>query len=131
VPSENSLSFANLNEALLSAFPTLRETFPEKIGDFPDWDPGQYVVFGSVFTDYITTAVSENAALRPPVGRFIERMAASLDEGIEQLLKIEVLPAILSRQAVIDSLWPHLGPQTKRLIRLLAPRASPEVVVPD
>lgn len=128
--AQDALSFADLNHALLEEFPKLRERFPATIGDFPGWEPGPYVVFGSVFTDYVTMTALDDPALRSRIGLFIERMATSPDEDIEQLLRVEVLPAVLSSQAVVNTFWPHLGKRTKDLLRLLGPLTSPDILLP-
>ena len=128
--SEQEFSFANLNAALLTEFPNLRDMFADRIGNFTDWEPGEYVLFGSVFTAYMKAAVLKDVPTRQRIADFIERMAASSDEAIEELLRIEVFPDLLNAQESIDAYWPHLGKRTQRLLLLWAPLVSPNVVIP-
>ena len=128
--SGDELSFSELNSALLAEFPHLRESFAVKIGDFPGWEPGQYVVFGSIFNDYIENSASQDVAVRSRIAAFVERMAGSSDEEIDQLLRIELLPTFLKGQQLLDAYWPYFGPHAKRLLSLMALRVAPELRLP-
>jgi hypothetical protein len=128
--SDPNLSYGDLNDELLKQFPNLRTEFANKIGDFPNWAPGPFVVFGSVFNDFIEAAASEAPVVRCQVADFLERLAESSDVAIERLLKIEVLPTLLKSQEVAEAYWPSLGHRTQRLMTFLAPRMAPRLSLP-
>ena len=80
-----NLTWDDLTPAMLRAFPNLIDAFERKHYGLQDWTPGQYVVFGDIFIRYMETEVtlSQDASVR--VAHFLERMAASRVENIEDL----------------------------------------------
>jgi hypothetical protein len=102
---QDVLSYDNINHELLEDFPHLRPEFSSKIGEFPGYNPGPYVVFGSVFNSYIEECYREPQKARE-MTRFIERMALSPDPRVEDLLKIEIIPTLVRSQLILDTLWP-------------------------
>jgi hypothetical protein len=122
--SNIELGFDALSSTLLNEFPNLREKAERIFGSGL-----AYVLFGSVFNAYIEeVADHEGDCLR--VADFINRMAESSDEGVSELLSLEVLPSLLKSQKVLDVYWPHLRDQARRLLWLHAPRIRPEVAIP-
>ncbi len=122
-----SLEFEELNKALLAEFPYLLKEFPEKVG--PDPDPGQYVVFGSVFNYHIERSFHDPREAQH-IGEFIERMAAEGDGRTEDLLKIEIVPTLLTSQDVLNHYWPFLGTHTRRLLAEWASSIAPGIEIP-
>ncbi len=125
------LTWENLNSRLLEEFPDLNDSrFTERVGGLGDWSPGQYVVFGSLFNQYLREQVSASAEARAKVGRFLEAMAQSGSGNIEDLLKIEVLPTLLEKQDTLATYWNSLGEWTRRTVAAIAPRIAPDIVIP-
>jgi hypothetical protein len=123
------LTWENLNEALFDAFPLLKnEEFSRLIGGLEGWEPGQYVVFGSLFNAYLRKS-KDSLSDRSKVAEFLERMATSNNENIEDLLKIEVLPTLIESQTMIDAYWPQLGPRTQWFVDLIAPSKAPNIIL--
>jgi hypothetical protein len=123
------LTWDSLTESLLFEFPSLREEYERQHWGFKDWHPGQYVIFGSVFNKYIEATQSGPVGARSKIGSFLERMASSNVENIEDLLKIEVLPTLIESQAMIDAYWPQLGPRTQWFVDLIAPSKAPNIIL--
>ena len=124
------LTWDNLVGQMLQEFPNLNSEFRRIHYGFDDWTPGQYSVFGDVFIKYMETEATQSKVSSIKLGNFLERMAASRVVNIEDLLKIDVLPALLTSQSLIDHYWPYVGPRVEQMLRLLAPEMRNAVVLP-
>lgn len=126
------LLWDDLNQEVLSEFPELREPrFADLIGGFEGWTPGTYVVIGSAFNALIEDRVASAAGDRAKIGAFVERMAVSKSGGIEDLLRIDVLPTFLKSQPLLDAYWVFLGPSTRRFLKRTAIRRAPQIIFPS
>lgn len=124
-------NYENLNGLLLDEFPFLKDQkYAANIGGFNDWDPGPYVVFGSVFNHYLREAAKGSPDPQTKAADFLEKMATSSDARIEELLTIEVLPTLLESQEILDAYWPRLGERTRKLLWLIAPQKAPAISIP-
>jgi hypothetical protein len=124
------LRYNDLNAALFEEFPSLRDECHRKIDNCREWDPGPYVVFGTVFNDFIEESTG-NSSTCSAIANFIERMSVSSDENIDQLLKIEVIPTLLKNTRTFEVYWPFCRPSTRRLLLLLAPLVAPDLQMPN
>lgn len=125
-----NIEFGTLNEQLREYFPILGQPRYTRLLEGIK-AAGAYVVFGVVFNHYIVDlATTSDPQAKDRVASFIEAMAASHDERVVDLLKLELLPTILQSQTLVDAYWPALGVATRRALRLLPPRFARNVELP-
>jgi hypothetical protein len=80
----DQITWAELNSTVLEEFPELNEKrYLEIINGFDGWYPGPYVVFGSLFNQYLRDAIFGCSEARSRVGAFLERMALARNGHIE------------------------------------------------
>lgn len=65
------------------------------------------------------------------IAEFIERMAAEGDGRTEDLLKIEILPTLLTSQDILNHYWPFLGTHTRRMLAESASSIAPSIEIPQ
>jgi hypothetical protein len=75
--TEDPISWNSLNKIVLKEFPVLRKPeYAKLIGGFDGWEPGQYVIFGTLFNRYTEeNASTANQAEKASVAQFLERLA--------------------------------------------------------
>ena len=125
-----NLEWESLNQQLRERFPVLREDRYAKLAGHTWSEP--YFVFGIVFNRYLLDIAEEDdSKAKLDASAFIEEMAVAEDGYVIDMIVSEVLPSLVKNQNMLDSYWPLLGPATRRWLRLLPPRFTAGVELPQ
>jgi hypothetical protein len=128
--AESKVTLETLNELLFLWFPILKS--PEYARLVAGLDDGPYVIFGVIFNSYLENMVySGHPEDWRNIGTFIENLSTGGDEGVRELLKLEILPTFLKSQRFIDTYWEHLGANTRPALTWIAPKVAPQIQVPS
>jgi len=125
-----NLEWESLNQQLRERFPVLWEPrYTQLIGNI---EAEPYIVFGVIFNRYLADIAEENDVnAKSDASAFIEEMAVAKDGYVIDMVVSEVLPTLVKTQNMLDSYWSLLGPATRRWLRLLPPRFTAGVELPQ
>ena len=122
------LVYDSLNKELFHRFPDLQK--PNYAELMIDAEDGPYIVFGALFNRYLFDLLESAPESIMRAASFLEEMAVAEDGRIPELLTLQVLPALLKSQTIVDCYWPLLGSATRHRLRCLPPRFSRKVSLP-
>ena len=93
-------------------------------------EEGPYVTFGVLLNQYMKdVANGPDLKAKAILAEFLEEMANAIDDGVTQLLRTEIVPAILENQLIVDAYWPFLGARTRSLLKWIGPKVAPQIVL--
>jgi len=129
--SKPKLSYKNLNDAVLEAFPFLKDEACRDVYGYAEGRLGPYVLFGDIFNRYVREYNDLSPSEKEEISAFLECMAESGDPNVEDLLRIEVLPVFLENQAILDAYWPCFGPGIRQLLTTINLHVRTKMKLPD
>ena len=111
------IRYDNLINELFVRFPVLKKEY-EKEGDYIEGLP--HLSYSIVFVPFIRQSclVGDEDKIRL-ICDFMEYMASSEDEKVQEVLGASVLESILSEREVIKFLKPYLKPYTQKLLAIM------------
>ena len=111
------MTYDNLIHDLLIKFPALESIYIEE-GDYIEGLP--HLCFEIVFVPYLKrSCLSDKDSEMSEINSFMEEMADSKDEMVQEVLAVSVLESILCEREIVVILKKHLKSHTFEMLRLL------------
>jgi hypothetical protein len=111
------MTYDKLIDDLLLEFSLLKDTYIDE-GDYIEGLP--HLCFEIVFAPYVRqTCVTDNADEISKISSFMENMAISKDEKIQEVLAVSVLEPILADRKTIEVLKQYSKAHTLELLYML------------
>ena len=138
--SENRLTYGDMREALLAAFPELLEQVWETFGSYyrletgtPDEMPEAYPIFEDVVQVLLLELLEsdKDGGLLTRLFLFFENMANSSDINVRNLLGIAILEPLVYRGDMLRRAWKYMGPKMKESALLEADRQGRKENLPS
>ncbi len=114
----SDLTFETLNDALVEAFPELKENYQKELEWRHHDDPGAHNIYGDVFVPYVVDALGkpeDNQELLVRAFALLERLAAHKDEHVQEVAGATVIEALLSARKVSAEAKRRMGPESLKI----------------
>jgi hypothetical protein len=121
--SANELQYDQLQKALLTQIPELLEPIEHAFGndyDLKTESPGAYPIFEDVVLEFLLKNLDscQNVNLLKRLFDFFEKMAASSDGNVTDLLRIAILESLVYRPEYYQRAKQYLGKKTAEFAEL-------------
>ncbi|UTR13922.1 hypothetical protein MM221_15080 [Salipaludibacillus sp. LMS25] len=101
---------------MLKVFPELRELYEEELEDWDGGDPGAHNIFGDIFNPYLIKQIKEGDEVKmKQVFHFLEKMAVSEDELVQEVLVCTVLEYLGDERSLLSKAHDYMEYNTKKL----------------
>lgn len=113
----NELTYKNAHLKMLEAIPELKEKYDEEIRWWGNEKPGQHIIFGDVFTDFMIALLksSENEVLLKRMFAFLEKMATSSNEDVVNVATVTVCEDLAGDPTWLTKARQYMGPETRKI----------------
>ncbi|MBG9944241.1 hypothetical protein ABE237_16190 [Brevibacillus formosus] len=108
------MEYGNIIRKLLTDVPQIRPYYEEEIEWLEEDLP--HVIFGMVLTPYIIKSLEEHRNVET-IFNFLEEMALSVDEKVQELLVVSVLESLITERGIIEIAKSHMGERTRQLFK--------------
>jgi hypothetical protein len=124
-------SYDELAASLRERFPELNEAYDQLLS----WHPtaGTHLVFGNVFWPYVQSSLFPKSprAAATRVFAFIEELANTRREGVQELVTESILDRLLDVPNLMRIAWPFTGRVTRRILLAMAQSSDREDNLPS
>lgn len=108
------MDYTNLVKSMLKELPELKPAYDEEMEWLEEELP--HVLFSWVFNPYLINLLTENkrADQIVTVFNFLEQMAVSPDEKVQEVLVVTVIESLVLERNIIEIAKGYMGEQTKK-----------------
>lgn len=109
------MDYNTLDKELIREIPELKLFYDEELELWDGEEPGQHIIFGNVLNPYLINLIetNKNQELIKRIFDFLEKMACSDNELVQEVLGCTVLERLGDDNMVLTKSKEYMGKETK------------------